>query len=298
MVKGPHIDLQACNGCGLCAAICPMATMTLNGDGKEKTAQVDPARAVNCMACGHCMAICPHEAISVAGLSYERDFFTLPGGHPNLDDLESLLAGRRSVRAFKSRPVPPEILERIVQVISLAPMGFTPHKIEITVVTQRETIEKSLPVMIQAYEMVGRMVASPVSRYFFTRRLDAGSVQALVGHVLPSMKYRLPEMRAGIYDTITRGAPAMLLFHGLGGVAKIWEDAMIALTYGLLAAHAVGLGACAIGLVPPVVERSAELRSLFHIPEGNEVHACMVLGYPKYKFRRGIRRELAGVHWV
>jgi hypothetical protein len=24
----------------------------------------------------------------------------------------------------------------------------------------------------------------------------------------------------------------------------------------------------------------------------------MILGYPKVRFRRGIRRELAGVHWI
>ena len=41
-----------------------------------------------------------------------------------------------------------------------------------------------------------------------------------------------------------------------------------------------------------------ELQALFQIPDGHEVTACMVLGYPKYRFKRGIRREMAGVNWV
>ena len=75
---------------------------------------------------------------------------------------------------------------------------------------------------------------------------------------------------------------------------------ILALVLGMasMGAHALGLGATALSLVPPVVERTPELRALFSIPAENEVVASMVLGYPKYRFKRRIRRELAAVHWV
>jgi nitroreductase len=105
-------------------------------------------------------------------------------------------------------------------------------------------------------------------------------------------------MKAGKYDTITRGAPTMLLFHAHQEAGSHSEDVFIALTYGLLAAHNLGLGACAIGLAPPVVERSPTLREMFQIPPDNEVQGCIIVGYPKYHFKRGIRRKMAGVHWI
>ena len=90
----------------------------------------------------------------------------------------------------------------------------------------------------------------------------------------------------------------MLLFHARRLSGNHTEDVIIALTYGFLAAHALGLGACAIGLVPPIVERSSSLRKMFQIPNENEVLASIVMGYQKYRFERGVRRALVSVNKI
>lgn len=105
-------------------------------------------------------------------------------------------------------------------------------------------------------------------------------------------------MKDGTEDTITRYAPAMILFHADKKTDNFRTDINIALTYGFLSAHALGLGASAIDLIPPAVERVKELRELFQIPEGNTVVSAMILGYPKYKYKRAIKRELKSVTWI
>jgi hypothetical protein len=105
-------------------------------------------------------------------------------------------------------------------------------------------------------------------------------------------------MKAGQGDTLTRGAPSMLVFHAHREAEGRTADGWIALTYGLLAAHALGLGAAAIGLVPPAIERSPELRAIFEIPAENQVLASMIVGYPRYPFWKSIRPELANVNWI
>jgi hypothetical protein len=182
--------------------------------------------------------------------------------------------------------------------VTTAPMGFTPHKIGITVVSGKEKIARALPVMIEMYEKLGKMMGNPMARFFIRRQLKPEDFNSLAGHVLPSLKYRLPEMKSGRGDTITRGAPAMLLFHADRESSNHTCDAYIALTYGLLAAHALGLGATAVSLVPPIVNRSPELREMFQIPDSNEVSASMIAGYPKINIKKNIRRELAGVTWI
>ena len=82
------------------------------------------------------------------------------------------------------------------------------------------------------------------------------------------------------------------------GVTGVFVGKGVFVGYGLLAAHALGLGATAIGLVPPAIERSPRLREIFEIPPENQVLASMIVGYPRYRFRRGIRRELANVKWI
>jgi nitroreductase len=244
------------------------------------------------------MAICPTKSINIEGLSYERHFFDLPKGEIDTDAFIDLLTSRRSVRVFKDTPVPREVLQRIVEVISLAPMGYPPSKVEVTVVQGRDTIERALPLMVKLYEDLAQRMDNPIIRFFIRRKVEPEVFTALRSHVLPSLRYRLPEMKAGKGDTITRGAPALLLFHAHRESGSHTEDAFIALTYGLLAAHALGLGATAIGLAPPAIERVPELRAMFQIPPESEVLTSMIVGYPKYRFKRGIRRELAGVRWI
>ncbi|MBC2715228.1 MAG: hypothetical protein HF978_07970 [Desulfobacteraceae bacterium] len=93
-------------------------------------------------------------------------------------------------------------------------------------------------------------------------------------------------------DLITWGAPALLLFHADKGAECHTENIHIDLAYGILAAHAMGLGATPIGLVSPAVEMTPELRKIFEIPNGNEVLSSMIVGYPKHSYQRTIKRRI------
>lgn len=130
------------------------------------------------------------------------------------------------------------------------------------------------------------------------RKMNQEAFNTLKNHVVPVMEKGLPEMKEKGRDIFTRGAPALLLFHAHRDSENHTEDVQIALTYGLLAAHALGLGAAAIGLIPAAVEWNRDLRKLFQIPRKNEVLASMIVGYPKLSFKRGIKRELAKVSWI
>jgi nitroreductase len=73
------------------------------------------------------------------------------------------------------------------------------------------------------------------------------------------------------------------------------ENAHLVCHHSMLAALSLGLGSTIIGLVPPIVDRSKVLRERYGIPKDNKVSTSLVLGYPKYKYRQSIRRNLAGV---
>ena len=73
---------------------------------------------------------------------------------------------------------------------------------------------------------------------------------------------------------------------------------MISVTYAMLAAHSFGLGATIIGLISPAINKVKELKELFKIPEENEAVISLILGYPKYKYKRIIKREKRDINWV
>lgn len=266
-------------------------------EGGKKRAVAVAVFANACIRCGHCVAACPTGAVAVEGIAPE-DVFPLPPGRPDADTLERLLERRRSVRAFREEPVPRAVLERLVAMVALAPMGYTPHKLDVTVVERPETMRDALPPMVALYDELVRAWRRPLLRWFVSRTLAPDARHALASHVLPTLAARLEGTRAGRWDTITRGAPAMLLFHSLPDAGNASEDAHVAAAWALLAADALGLGATVIGLVPPAVEKSPELRRLFGIPAAHRVHAAVIVGFPRYRFLRGIRRRWPAVHWV
>jgi nitroreductase len=91
------------------------------------------------------MAVCPTQSITAGELSYEKDFFDLPMGGLGECDFFNFLSSRRSVRNFQDKPVPREMLQRIIDAVTLAPMGFPPHKVEVTVVQNRAMIKRPFP---------------------------------------------------------------------------------------------------------------------------------------------------------
>lgn len=284
------VDLSTCKKCHLCAGICPAGIIQ-----SDDIARFLDDRVHLCIRCGQCMAACPTKSISIEGLSYEKDFFELPQRQEVWQEaFYGLISSRRSIRNFQDKPVPRELLEKIVRAIAFAPPGYTPLTVELTVVNNRELIRGAVPMMAEMYDSLLKMQANPFMRPILRSKVGKDTYQVLSRHVLPLMKVRMPGLKSGSEDTIARGAPAMILFH-----APVHnEDTLIALTFGLLAAHSLGLGACAIGLIPPTINRNPKLKKMFQIPEGNMVLSSMILGYPKYKYSWGIKRSPAGLAWI
>ncbi len=289
------INRESCNACGLCEEICPNRIMRKEGEARIV---FRPDRLVLCIKCGQCMAICPSQSIVVSGLAYSRDFFPLPAGPVAEMPFLEMIQTRRAIRVYKEQPVPKELLEKIVQAISFAPPGFTPIQTEVIVVQDTAVIREALPEMIKVYDGLMGAMSHPVGRFFVRRAVGEAKFKTLTQHVVPLMKSRLPELKQGTEDTITRYAPAMIVFHAHRDAENYEEDIYVALTYGFLAAHALGLGASAIDLIAPAIQNSPLLRKLFSIPDSNVVVASMILGYPKYRYQRGIKRNLKSETWI
>lgn len=288
------INSKTCTMCGSCVAVCPAGVYYKDTDG---TIAIDSNKTDICITCGHCMAVCKTESPSVEGLSYKTDFFDLVKGTISFPDFYNFLAARRSVRAFRGKPVPREVLQKIVDCIAFAPYGVAPHNIDITIIQTREAIEKALPLISEFLGNIEGWMRNPFMRFMMRKNAGLEQFNTVRNHLMPIIHKKHYNLSGG-HDRITRGAPAMILFHAEPGAEKHTEDGHICLTYSLLAAHALGLGATAISLLPPALNKIKKIREILGVPEGHETVGCIILGYPKYSYLRGIRRKRNDVIWV
>jgi ferredoxin len=284
------VDLETCNGDGICAEVCPQGALELVN---EKAATVE-SRAESCIYCGQCVAVCPTESLQMPELEME-DFRRLEKRPFGYHEFYEFLRLRRSVRVFKDQPVERDVIEKILDAAATAPMGFPPHTTEVAVIDDREELDFLLRELVSDFDSLLESFSSPIGRAFVRLSEGAEAYLELKDHVVDAVQFANELFHRNGTDRYMYRAPVLMMFHGSRWGISYEENAHLVCHHAMLAAISLGLGTTIIGVIPPIVERSKKLRERYGIPKDNRVLTSLILGYPKYKYRQGIRRQLAGV---
>jgi len=102
--------------------------------------------------------------------------------------------------------------------------------------------------------------------------------------------------RAG-EDPILYHAPVLLIAHAPKSDRFGRDDAAYAAYNVMLAAQRLGLGTCQIGFLQFALGLSRRLRRTLNIPPGRKPEIELVLGVPKYPFRRAVPRRKPEITW-
>ncbi|MCJ7753619.1 MAG: nitroreductase family protein [Thermoanaerobaculales bacterium] len=284
------VDLETCNGDGICAEVCPENALELVN---EKAATVE-SRAGSCLYCGQCVAVCPTESLQMPKLEME-DFRRLQKRPFGYDEFHEFLRLRRSVRVFKDQPIERSVIEKVLEAAATAPMGFPPHTTEVVVIDDRAELDFLLEELVREYDSMIKAFSTPIGRAMVRLRAGAEDYLVLKDHVLENVQLANELFHNNGTDRYMYRAPVLMMFHGSRWGISFEENAHLVCHHAMLAAVSLGLGTTIIGLISPVVDRSKNLRERYGIPKDNRVLTSLILGHPKYKYRQGIRRKLAGV---
>ena len=282
-----QVNLETCTGDGICAEVCPENALEM---ADEKAVTVD-ARADFCIHCGQCVAVCPTESLKMPDLPME-DFERLAKRPFGYEEFFDFLKSRRSVRVFKDKPVERDVITKILNAAATAPMGIPPHTTETVVIDQREELDFLLGALVKEYELTVKGFSNPLTRAMI--RLSAGTEDygVLKNHAVDVARFANEAYHRDGTDRYMYRAPVLMLFHGNRWTMSYEENAHLVCHHSMLAAVALGLGTTIIGLIPPIVNRSKPLRERYGIPKDNKVLTSLILGYPKYKYRQSIHRDL------
>ena len=287
------VNSESCIKCKFCIEVCPCNIIGINS---EEEVHFIAERTSICLKCGQCMAVCSTKSITINGLSYDNDIVDLPDHNVDHKSFVNFLANRRSIRNFKDKPISSELIHQILESVEYAPYGACPEKINITVINNRKRIEIALPYIAEFLDNIVRWIENPIASHMIKRKKGQETFNTIKNHLYPIAKLENYKLKFG--DRITRDAPVILIFHAEKGAEEHTNNSIIYATYTMLAAHALGLGATMIGIVPAAINKVREVKEIFRIPEENEAVMSVIIGYPKYKYQRTIIRKKQVINWV
>ena len=287
------INQETCKKCKLCIEVCPVNMIGI--DDKQQVNFISKRESI-CLECGQCMAVCSTDSIKIGKYTYEANFTKLIQNKIEYHDFIDFISARRSVRNFKDKAVEKETIEKILDSLKYAPYGASPNKVEITVVNNRDIIEKALPLTEKFLDNIIKWVDSPIVSRIIKHKKGIEIFNTLKNHLYPISKLENYKLKFG--DRITRGAPSLLIFHADKEAEEHTSNTLIYATYAMFAIHSLGLGGTMNGIMPAAINKVNEIREIFKIPKTHEVIISLMFGYPKYKYQKAIKRESKKINWI
>lgn len=285
-----EINKDKCKKCGTCIEVCPSYLKT-DANGFPQANDNSP---FGCIQCGYCMMSCPHDAFEVKGEDVSREYLReVYNNLPNFEAINALFLKRRSARKFKEQEVSKEDIEKILLAAATAAISIPPSEVKVLVIQGRQKVKEFRKEMIEGVKGFMKIADSPVLNLL--KIFSKSQYKMFKDFVIPLSKVILEDETKG-YDHLFYDAPSVIVFYGTQYIDK--EDMIIAANQATLAAEAMGLGTCYIGMVPPVLENNKKLKEKYGILSREKVGIAFILGYPVAKFRKNIQRHFKQVKFV
>lgn len=250
------VDTDKCVGCGMCVKVCAPHNLVITHK-KAKTVLKD------CLMCGQCTAVCPREAISISGYQTEpidkNEEIRL-----NPEDVLKVIRFRRTIRRFKQKKIPKEVIGQILEA------GRLTH-------TAKNMQDVSFVVLDQEKNRVEQMAVS------LFRKL-----KPFVDLFSPMAQNNKIGDHFFFFD-----APIAIVI-----LAKEKTNGILAAQNMEFTAEAHGLGVLYSGYFTMAANTSRKIKNTLKIPKGKSVAMTLVLGYPDVKFLRSVQRRELDVRYL
>ena len=196
----------------------------------------------------------------------------------NIQDLEKLIKGRRSVRQWKKQEVPEELLRKAIELATWAPNGGNYQGWRFVIVKKKETIEK----MANAVQSVADKIASWPEAMSWQEDVNRYQKNASFFRNAPvcigvfSGVYQSPMDKVLVArESFDREAKEILGFRKSAPTAI--QSGAAAVTTMLLVFHQMGLGA--VWLVSPI-QAKKEIEAILKVSLNMDLICLIAVGYP------------------
>jgi nitroreductase/NAD-dependent dihydropyrimidine dehydrogenase PreA subunit len=263
------VDEDKCNGDGICVAECPMTLIRFEEGASHPS--VVPGGEEACNRCGHCIAACPQGALSHARIPVEDCPEIKPELMINEEQAVQFLRSRRSIRAYKDKPVEREKIKRLIEIACYAPTGGNTQLVEWLVLTDKNKLWDISRRTIEAFRQIITEMPQELAHNSY----------------LPMLVKAWEDGR----NPILWSAPVLVVASAPKEASTGMTDLCIALSYLDLLAQTMGLGTCWAGLLQQALAWSTPLKEFLGVPAEHPHFFPVILGYPESKYYRLPKRK-------
>jgi nitroreductase/NAD-dependent dihydropyrimidine dehydrogenase PreA subunit len=286
-----EIDSAKCTQCGLCMEVCSSYVLAL-GEGRE----IQVRYPEQCNMCGHCVAICPENALIHKDMPIEK-FENLPVTIIRPENMRNLLLSRRSIRVFQEKPVPKELIEQLIEVGIHAGTSSNGQSENFIVIQDRKLLselEKMVTDILwnKGIKYLGSKIGQKLAKIKFGEEMLRQAIPYY--HI---MRHRRENnVLAGM---IFRNAPAVMVIHGLRTNFMAHANCSIAARNMEIMAKSMGLGTCWVGYLSVAANfAKKKIERYLEIPDDHSIYGAIMVGYPKFEYRKIIPRKEREVRWI
>ena len=311
---------EQCKKCKSCFLTCPTSCIQWNEKEKIPYFTGLVGMELACLACNNCEAVCPTGAIKVRG-----EYRVLKGRYKTPDDRQSGMYGpmpfgekdkersfeeiekdltetekviyrRRSIRIFQNKPVPRELIERIIEAAQWGPSAGNCQPWKFVVMANKEKIEE-----------LDRICAKPL---YGLQKVYAGTKwwnKALVFLFSHLMVGKMDQRPIAAIEKVKQADGiicwhAPVVIHVLKDVRGIGDpdfDTGLACQNLVLAAHSLGLGTLYIGLIKNGLKYlPKKVKEGIGIKYPYDIVTSICVGYPRGELDSPVGRGRCPVEWI
>jgi nitroreductase len=213
------------------------------------------------------------------------------------ENIRNLILSRRSIRVFEEKPVPKELLEQLIEVGIHAGSSSNEQTENFVVIQDRKLLSELEKMVIEGLWNKGmKYLGSEIGQKLAKTKLGNEMLrQAIPYHHIIRNRRQNNELAGMIF----RNAPVVMVIHGLRTNFMAHANCSIAARNMEIMAKSMGLGTSWVGFLSVAAHLAKKkIERYLEIPDNHSIYGAIMVGYPKFEYRKIIPREKREVRWI
>jgi nitroreductase len=198
---------------------------------------------------------------------------------------------------FKEKPVPKELIEQLIEVGIHAGTSSNGQTENFIVIQDRNLLlELEKKVIAVLWNSGLKYLGSSIGQKLAKTRIGGEMLrQSIPYHHIIKNRRNNNQLTGMVF----RNAPVVIVSHGLRTNFMARANCSIAARNMEIMAKSMGLGTCWVGFLSVAAHLAKKkIEKYLEIPDDHSIYGAIMVGYPKFEYRKIIPREKREVRWT